>query len=346
MTLALEASGIGKRFGRTEVLSGFDIEVCAGEFIVVIGASGSGKTTFLRSIAGLERLDSGILKINGTVVDNRIENVFLPPEKRDIGMVFQNYALWPHLSATDNVSIVINKKNRIQAGTEARQWLRVVRLEKHVRAYPRELSGGQQQRVGIARALATRPRVLLLDEPLSSLDIEIRDSLRTEIRRIVKRENVTALYVTHDPADAWTLADKIAVLENGKLIQYGTPQALFAEPRTALVAKFTGAQEVARGRWRGNRFCVGENVFLESEIGTRREHESGRLYVRPEGVRITGESNKIKGKILHTAFEAGKYRCYWNIEGFDYPLVNYENSPPPSTANLEIDPMHAFIFEA
>lgn len=344
MNVALEACGLGKRYGRTRVLSSLDMKVFEGEFIVIIGASGSGKTTLLRSIAGLERLDAGQLVINGATVDDASEKKFVRPEQRDIGMVFQNYALWPHLSAIDNVSIVI-KKNKVEARAEAKQWLDMVRLERHGESWPRQLSGGQQQRVGIARALATRPRILLFDEPLSSLDIEIRESLRAEIRRIVKRENITSLYVSHDPTDAWHLADKIAVLEHGHLIQYGTPEELFMNPRSALVAKFTGAQEVASGEWDNDSFVVGNNVLYSCNGDLSRNYETGRLYVRPEGVSITADRQQIEARILHTAFEAGKYRCYWNIEGFDCPLVSYESSPPPNAANLEIDPAHAFVFE-
>lgn len=343
MSQALLAQGIKKTLGARCVIKSLDMAINEGEFVVLIGPSGSGKTTWLRIIAGLIQADGGELALHGETVDSPAGGVFIPAEQRRGGMVFQSYALWPHLKAIDNVAVALKSKG--QGGkNEALKWLDAVGLKGFADCYPQQLSGGQQQRVGIARALATRPRLLLLDEPLSSLDIQTRENLRVEIRRIAKQHQVTAILVSHDPADAWQLADRVAVLEDGEIVQYDRPEALFRRPASALVAKFTGAQEVARGRIDGGGFIVKDTPIIHVKENLDLPSPDVRLYVRPDGVKRDQSPGGLWAKIIHAAFEAGRYRCYWRVDGFEFPLVSYEPEFPPPVASLSIDPEHAFVF--
>lgn len=343
MNETLLAHGIHKNFGSRCVIQSLDMSIQEGEFVVLIGPSGSGKTTWLRIIAGLIQADSGELSLHGEMVDSPKNKVFIPADRRRGGMVFQSYALWPHLKAVDNVGVVLKLKGA-ERKKEAMKWLEAVGLGEFADCYPQQLSGGQQQRVGIARALATRPRLLLLDEPLSSLDIQTRENLRVEIRRIAKQHKVTAILVSHDPSDAWQLADRVAVLEDGAIVQYDRPEELFHRPASALVAKFTGAQEVARGRVDQRGFVVRDNSIIGVKENLGAAQSDARLYVRPDGVKRGQAEGGLLAKIIHAAFEAGRYRCYWRVDGFEFPLVSYEPKFPPSVASLSIDPEHAFVF--
>lgn len=343
MNTVVEAAAVSKRLGARTVLRSLDLAVGKGEFVVLVGPSGSGKTTLLRLLAGLERADGGRVVMYGTPVDQPDRGIFTPAENRAVGMVFQNYALWPHLRAIDNIAMVLKGRSARRRREQSVGWLQAVGLAALASRYPHELSGGQQQRIGIARALATRPRLLLLDEPLSSLDVETRETLRVELRRIVREHEVTALLVSHDPDDAWHLADRIAVLEEGSIVQYGPPQELFRRPATALVARFTGAHLVTTGRMNAHGFLAGSR-HLGVTLPPGRGLVDGRLYVRPEGVSRGDDPSGLTAGLAHAAFEAGRYRCYWNVPGFDAPLVSYETAPPPPVATLRIDPRHAFVF--
>jgi iron(III) transport system ATP-binding protein len=244
-------NGIRKAFdGRVNAIEQLDLHIQDGEFFVLLGPSGCGKTTTLRCIAGLEEPDSGTLLLGQRAVADSRQGLFVAPEKRNIGMVFQNYALWPHLTVRQNVSYPLKVRGRL--GTEQRQQvvqaLELVGLHQHGERYPAELSGGQQQRVALARALVARPGLMLFDEPLSNMDAQLRIRLRQDLRRIHDELGYTAVYVTHDHAEALALADRIGVMNAGRLEQVGTPSEIFLTPRTRYVADFVGFENILAGR--------------------------------------------------------------------------------------------------
>jgi iron(III) transport system ATP-binding protein len=221
-------------------LRSVSLEVAPGSFLVLLGPSGSGKTTLLRCLAGIERIDSGSLSIGSRVVaDGRTH---LPPEQRDLSMVFQDYALWPHLTAQDNVAFALRRRRVSRASCRARamEMLSRVGLAEFAGRYPNELSGGQQQRVALARALIADTGLILCDEPLSNLDADLRERMRVEISALVREAGATTVYITHDQAEAFALADVIGVLQDGVLVQSGSPEDVYHHPATPFVARFTG----------------------------------------------------------------------------------------------------------
>lgn len=236
----LEVAGATKRYGETQAVAGVDLMVRAGEIVCVLGPSGSGKTSLLRLVAGLERLDAGVVRITGRTVDDS-QRAWVPPERRELGMVFQDYALWPHLSVLDNVGLPLRERGDKSWRSAAREALRQVGLDGLERRFPYELSGGQQQRVALARAIAARPRLLLFDEPLSNLDAKLRDELREVIAHTVREAGMAALYITHDQSEAFFLADRLGVMRHGALLQLDRPEVLYERPVSPFVAHFTGA---------------------------------------------------------------------------------------------------------
>ena len=244
---------VKKCFGDTVVLRDFTQEFREGEFITLLGPSGCGKTTMLRMIAGFERPTQGEIAIGEQVVSSK--KVFIPPEKRDIGMVFQSYAVWPHMTVFDNVAYPLRIKKLPQGEVEHRvgALLQVVHLGRYAQRMPGQLSGGQQQRVALARALVMNPRLLLLDEPLSNLDAKLREGMRYEIKEIQRELGITVVYVTHDQTEAMAMSDRIVVINRGVIQQVGTPQEIYRTPANQFVADFVGRVDFLRGAVRGGR---------------------------------------------------------------------------------------------
>jgi ABC-type Fe3+/spermidine/putrescine transport system ATPase subunit len=236
----LEIDRAVKRYGATTVLQDVSLTAEAGQFHVLLGPSGSGKSTLLRVIAGIEGIDEGRVLLGDQVVADR--RVCLPPEQRGLGMVFQDYALWPHLTVADNVAYALRRQRvaRREADDRVGELLERVGLAGYASRYPGELSGGEQQRVALARALVGRPRLLLFDEPLSNLDADLKERLRVEIATLTRETGATAVYITHDQSEAFALADRIGVLREGRLVQHGTPETIYNEPASPFVARFTG----------------------------------------------------------------------------------------------------------
>lgn len=341
----LELEAVEKRYGRTTVLASVNLQVEAGEFVVLIGGSGSGKTTLLRVVGGLERADHGVARLRGQPVDAPLVGTWVPPERRRLGMVFQDYALWPHLTCLENVLAAI-PRGVAQRRSAAMELLERVGVADFAGRHPQRLSGGQQQRVGIARALAAKPDLLLLDEPLSSLDVDTRERLRVEIRGLTREYGAGALFVSHDPVDAWRLADRVIVLEHGWLTQTATPETLYARPATARVARFIGAQGGFIAPLRRERELLGIDLggrfHPATPVGVR-EGEQGVVLVRPMGV--SPRHDGVPARLLHCAFEAGNYRAYWRIDGVGEPLCSLEATPPPECeARLFIDSQHIFVY--
>lgn len=239
--IAIHCHRISKRFNGANALNGLELEVPAGAILALLGPSGCGKTTALRVIAGFERPDTGSVDIAGLrVVDDALN---LPPEKRRVGMVFQEYALFPHMTVAANVAYGLDRSGTARVG----EVLQLVGLAAHGERMPHELSGGEQQRVALARALAPEPAVILMDEPFSNLDAGLRDRMRREVRTILKEAETTTVFVTHDQEEALAIADIVAVMRRGKVVQVGPPQHVYRRPASAWIAQFVGESEFVDG---------------------------------------------------------------------------------------------------
>ena len=245
---SLELEKLTKRYPGVVSVDAIDLSVTHGEFVCLLGPSGCGKTTTLRMIAGFIAPDEGEIRVGGNVVSSTASVV--PPEQRNMSMVFQSYAVWPHMTVRQNVGYGLKMK-RVAAAEQATrltELLRATKLEVQADRYPSELSGGQQQRVALARALAPKPDILLLDEPLSNLDANLRGDMRLEIRRLHDAFQYTSIYVTHDQVEAMTMADRIVVMNAGRIEQIGTPESVYEAPQSEFVARFIGGSNVLRGR--------------------------------------------------------------------------------------------------
>ncbi|MCY3994831.1 MAG: ABC transporter ATP-binding protein [Rhodobacter sp.] len=255
MTVVLDA--VSKSFGNVKVLHELSLEVHDGEFLVLLGASGSGKSTALRMIAGLETVSAGRISISGRDVTEDL------PKNRDVAMVFQSYALYPHKTVAENIGypLKIRRMNRADIESQVREVAAQVRIDELLERYPRELSGGQRQRVALARAMVRRPSVFLMDEPLSNLDAKLRGHMRAELKHMQHELGITTIYVTHDQVEAMTLAHRVALLEGGRLQQLAAPRKIYEDPENLFVAQFIGSppMNVAHGRLDAGTFVIGED---------------------------------------------------------------------------------------
>lgn len=292
--VAVELESITKKYGDQLALNALSLSVEPGEFVALLGPSGCGKTTALRSIAGLETIDSGTISINGEDVTDQ------PTNKRDMGMVFQSYSLFPHLTAGENVGFGL--RMRKVAATERRKKatdaLSMVGLDGYFDRYAHELSGGQQQRVALARALVTEPRVLLLDEPLSALDAKVRVQLREEIRRIQTQLGITTFFVTHDQEEALAVADRVAVMQAGNIEQIGTPEDLYRHPQSPFVAEFIGLSNRLEGVVTAGEVRVLEHTLPLLDADTA--DGPVRVLLRPEDVELA--SSGMPGTVVSSSF--------------------------------------------
>ncbi|MFN7904686.1 MAG: ABC transporter ATP-binding protein [Pseudobdellovibrionaceae bacterium] len=239
----IQFNNVSKKFGTTSVVKNLNFKIEDGEFVSFLGPSGCGKTTTLRMIAGLETNSDGQITLDGEVFSDAEKNIFIPPENRNIGMVFQSYAIWPHMNVFENVAFPLKMKKikTDQIRDEVGKILTVVGLDNLAKRMPDQLSGGQQQRVALARGLVMKPRVLLLDEPLSNLDTKLREKMRRDIRKLQKDFSLTAVYVTHDQKEAETMSDRIVVMNHGVIEQIGTFQELQSNPKSEFVKDFLSA---------------------------------------------------------------------------------------------------------
>jgi iron(III) transport system ATP-binding protein len=323
---------LGKTYpGGNQALCCVSLDVEPGSFLVLLGPSGSGKTTLLRCLAGIERVTSGRITIGQrTVADGRTH---LPPDQRDLSMVFQDYALWPHLSAKDNVAFALRRRNlsREQCRTRAIQMLGRVGLSALADRYPNELSGGEQQRVALARALIADTGLILCDEPLSNLDADLRERMRVEISSLVREAAATTVYITHDQAEAFALADQVGVLEKGRLVQSGTPEQIYTRPATPFVARFTGlaGEMTVRVRERhpdGTMLVepvLGGGAIDPGRFRVRAPEEGlpgevALMMVRPTGVRLSQDGSAgrdLAGRVTDVAFRGRGYEHAIDLDG-------------------------------
>lgn len=281
--IAASVKGLSKRFGPTSVLENISFEVAEGEVLVLLGASGSGKTTILRIIAGLEQPYTGNVVLHGRDVTD------LPARERGVGVIFQSYALFPKMTVEKNVGygLKIRKRPRKEIKQKVNELLQLVQLEEHRKKYPSQLSGGQQQRVAIARTLAYKPEVLLFDEPFGALDTQTRVHLRSEIRALLKKINVPAIFITHDQEEALELGDRIAVLNVGHLEQIGTPEEIYNHPATEHVATFLGKANVLTGVMRDGQVEIGGCSVPAPSAGEFSNGQVVKLIFRPEDVSLS-----------------------------------------------------------
>nr|WP_106782526.1 ABC transporter ATP-binding protein [Lysinibacillus timonensis] len=316
-----ELRQIKKQFGSFQALKGIDLDIETGEFVAIVGPSGCGKTTLLRLIAGFDSPTDGELLMDNEIVASKFK--CLPPEKRNIELVFQSFALWPHMKVRDQVMFPLKhhrfvspelKKNR---DARVSEMLNIVGLSHLADRMPGELSGGQKQRVAIARALSPSPALLLMDEPLSSLDAKLRIELRNEIQLIHRQFKTSIVYVTHDQSEALAMADKIVVMKDGLIEQVGTPREIYFHPKTKFVATFISKANILKGNWDGDIFTPENAPFTHWHLPDV-DHsfkKSNTCPVRPEQFQLALDSNGIAGKVKNLLFQGKEVHCVVDIKG-------------------------------
>ncbi len=290
MAAFLSCDGLQKNFGGQSVLRDIALDVQHGECVVLLGPSGCGKTTLLNIVTGMLAADGGELRCDGRLLDSRARGVHMPMQKRGFAMVFQDFSLWPHMTVAENVAFGLRMQGVARGAREARvrQVLDQVQMRAFMDRLPGRLSGGQQQRVAIARALAVQPRLLLLDEPLSALDARLREDLKHELATLLRETELTALYVTHDQQEAFTLGNRIALMNEGRIAQLGTPESLYQEPASSFVAGFIGNSNLMPyRRMNGHVMLDGE---LDLALAAENAPEQGRFMLRREAVRVCHDS--------------------------------------------------------
>ncbi|MEE9255892.1 MAG: ABC transporter ATP-binding protein [bacterium] len=331
----IQVDRLVKYFGEDRAVDGISFSVPDGKFLTLLGPSGCGKTTTLMCIAGLHKPDSGEITVGGRDFTSMKKKVFLAPEKRDIGMVFQSYAIWPHMTVEQNVSypLDIRKVNPSEIRDRVNETLRLVGLEDMVGKNATQLSGGQQQRAALARAIVSRPSLLLFDEPLSNLDLKLRERMRIELKRIQNEVGITSIYVTHDQAEALVISDDIIVMSKGRIEQTGGPHAIYARPRNRYVSNFIGVANLLEGRiasasgaGRGeieiNR--DGERILLPCRMADGLgEGDEAVLSVRPENVRALRERPEgpsMEGEVIQTVFLGNYLDCRVRWGDFEWKV--------------------------
>ena len=288
--MSISVQDLVKRFDAHTVVHGISFKVAPGEFVSLLGPSGCGKTTTLRCIAGLEDANAGVIRIGDTVVSAPDQGVLVPAHERQIGMVFQSYAIWPHMTVAQNVGfpLSVRKLPAADVNRQVDEALGIVGLSAYKDRHPSQLSGGQQQRVALARAIVGRPKVLLFDEPLSNLDAKLREGTRAEIRRLQRELGVAAVYVTHDQEEALSMSDRVIVMDKGRVEQVGTPKELYRHPANRFVADFVGRAsfiDVTRSD-AANSWKTPDGTALDVGDATANGHGSYQAMLRPEDIEI------------------------------------------------------------
>jgi multiple sugar transport system ATP-binding protein len=339
---AVNLNAVRKSFGSTPVVHGVDVSIADGEFCVLVGPSGCGKSTLLRMIAGLEQISAGEIEIGGRVVNN------VAPKERDIAMVFQNYALYPHMTVYDNMAFSLKL-----AGVESRELRKrvdeaaqILGLVDYFDRYPRQLSGGQRQRVAMGRAIVRKPQVFLFDEPLSNLDAKLRVSMRTEIRALHQRLTTTSIYVTHDQIEAMTMADKIVVMNAGKVEQIGSPLDLYDNPANLFVAGFIGspAMNFLPGRVSAEGIAVGSGIHLPNNARVKLDQGRDVLVgVRPEHLAV--DPTGVLAEVVVVEPTGADTQIFCKLAGVNVTAVVRERHTFRPGEAVRLKPQLTYIFD-
>jgi iron(III) transport system ATP-binding protein len=358
----VEVQGLVKWFGNDRAVDDISFSIPRGKFLTLLGPSGCGKTTTLMSIAGLHSIDGGSIRVGGVVYTSKAEGLFLPPEKRDIGMVFQSYAIWPHMTVKQNVAypLEIRKVDRAEIDERVAQVLRLVGLAEMSDKLATQLSGGQQQRTALARAIVSRPRLLLFDEPLSNLDLKLREQMRVELKRIQHEVGITSIYVTHDQAEALVMSDEIIVMSKGRIQQKGGPHQIYARPVNAYVSNFIGVANLLKGRVvavtgpgrgaveiaEGNR-----RVELPCRLGEGiGQGAEAVVSVRPENVRAlreNGDGRTLEGEVIQAIFLGNCVDCRVRWGAFEWKVLAHprDRLREGEKVYLRLDPEHTLAVQ-
>jgi iron(III) transport system ATP-binding protein len=336
---------IERSYGASSALAGLSLDIAPAEVVCLLGPSGCGKTTLLRIAAGIERPSAGRVLINDQEVAGPAR--FVPPEKRNVGLVFQDFALFPHLSIVDNVAFGLKSLPREDARREAMTMLARVGLERYATDYPHILSGGEQQRVALARALLPRPAVMLMDEPFSGLDVQLRERLQEETLTLLRETRATCLIVTHAPAEAIRLGDRIAVMRAGRLVQSGRAEALYRNPADLFVARlFSEINEIPM-RVEGGALRTPVGVFAVPGL---EEGDAAILCIRRRAIRLTGNGKGLPGRVLHARFLGDLVLLEIAAQGFERPLTTLvrEADVPPrgQEVSISVDAESVLVFPA
>ena len=332
----LQLTDVQKHFGEFTAVENFNLDAEKGEFVSFLGPSGCGKTTTLRMIAGFERPSSGSIVVDGTDITHR------PPNRRNVGMVFQSYALFPNMTVADNIGFGLRVKHapKDKVRAKAKELLELIHLPDKGDSYPWQLSGGQQQRIALARALAIEPQVLLLDEPLSALDAKIRVALRREIRAIQRQLGITTVYVTHDQEEALSLSDRVVVMSEGRIEQIGAPADIYNTPATPFVASFVGTlnllavQVIDAGM--GRLSVAGQEVHTSKPITEAGNGDTVTLALRPESLELgeSGGANRLTGPVEDVTFLGSIVRIRFRAGGDS--IVSFDTFNDPSVSPPDI----------
>jgi iron(III) transport system ATP-binding protein len=344
MTTQLDVNAITCRYGAKEIFANLSFHVEKGSVACLLGPSGCGKTTALRAIAGFEPVYGGSILLDGLTLSS--PSFTLPPEQRHVGMVFQDYALFPHLNVRDNIAFGLQKQTRAEAARVTAELLELVRMQDLAQSFPHQLSGGQQQRVALARALAPKPKLLLLDEPFSNLDTELRRSLSLEVRAILKQHGTTAILVTHDQTEAFNVADVIGVMNEARLLQWGTARELYHEPATPFVAAFVSSGTFITGKVVAPQrleTIFGEVALPDANLPAGAELD---LLLRPWNI-VHAETGVCPARIVSQQFQGAHTLTTLQLadgtvlSSMDERLANLAGG---STVTLALDPRHLRVF--
>lgn len=363
----IHIQSLSKCYGNMHAVKGIDLHIQEGEFLTLLGPSGSGKTTTLRMLAGLESVDSGSISVNGQIFNHGKHQT--PTHERNIGMVFQSYALWPHKSVFENIAFPLKMRNvqSHEVTQRVHEMLDLVELDHHDYAsrYPSQLSGGQQQRVALARALVGKPQVLLYDEPLSNLDARLRESMRTLMRQVHNKIGVTSLYVTHDQLEAMVLSDRLCVMDRGELIQTGTPKEVFNRPSSVFVAEFLGAAnilDITHLERDLGRVTLGPEVSLQvahwPAAGSPKPVDTLKLVIRhhhcilidpqaPSGNLTKNAANRLQAQVMSKIFLGERIRYDFMVAQnlklvAELPAMG-DGPELNSTVWIELDPTNCLV---
>lgn len=322
----LRVEGLGKSYGNIAALHALDLDVRSGELLTLLGASGSGKTTLLQIISGLVAPTSGRI-----IIDNR-DQTHAPAHKRDIGVVFQNYALFPHLTIAQNIAFALDMRgvSRTEVKQRVTEALAMVGLEAMSQRFPRELSGGQQQRVALARCFVYKPSLILMDEPLSALDRKLRESMQMEIKRLHRETGSTIIFVTHDQDEALALSDRICMMHNGRIEQIDAPQTMYERPRTVAVARFIGISNVLEGRvLAGDRIDTADGIFaLPAGHGSQVDN-TGALIIRPEHMNVVPVGQGVlNGTVVESVYAGVETRVVVRLASGTLVVVRRASGTP------------------